>query len=90
MPDPLIFHGPIEIEVKVAVTDGTNVGEAAVTAKRGHYASPAEIKASVDQALMELPNGYRPMTKREWFDHVFGMRVAMPGSDDWDELDEAE
>ena len=86
--DPIVLHGPFEIDVRVAITDGKSVGEATVTAKRGHYPEPSEIKASVDAVLAELPDGYRAMTKREWFDSIYGMRVAIPGGDEWDQLDD--
>ena len=88
MDQPLTLHGPFEIDVRIAITDGSNVGEATITAKRGHYPTQSEVKASVERALKELPEGYRPLTKQEWFDTIYGMRVAIPGGDDWDELDE--
>lgn len=83
------FHGPLTIDLKIAVTNGEGV-DAVITYSMpvGRYPTPAEIEHGVDEALAAAPQGFRRMTKREWWaalcEERFGGRYAMPGPDEWD------
>lgn len=99
MADKIILQAPIEVEVKVAITDGENEGEATIRVTRGRYPSEDDVRETVRKfAEAGMPDGFRLMTKREWFDTVVPpareeeedgtitlMPFALPGGDDWDE-----
>ena len=83
------FHGPLTIDLKIAVTDGKGL-DAVITWSMppGRHPTSAEIEAAQVEALKQAPDGFRLMTKREWWaalcEERFGGRYAMPGSDEWD------
>ena len=89
------YHGPVEVTIEIGITDGDVDGVATVGMAKGVYCSAEDIKRVVDNfAAKQMPEGFRLMTKREWWDAVTaekypGSRIAMPGSDDWDETDNA-
>lgn len=93
------IQGPIEVELKVIVTNGEGVqGVATIGLGKGCYPSEEEMRQAVANFEREsMPEGFRLMTKREWWDTVCPkiyeededgesrlMRFAVPGGDDYD------
>ena len=84
------IQGPISVELKVGVTNGKQSGIATVSCGNGHYPSEADMREAVAKVERgeSLPEGFRLMTKREWWDHLcaeeFGERFALPGGDEFD------
>lgn len=94
------LQAPIEVELKVSITNGSINGVA--TIGLGHGAFPTEErmrKAIADfEAGNSMPDGFRLMTKREWWDticppsheededgEVYTSRFAIPGDEhEWD------
>lgn len=93
------IQGPIEVELKLSVTngEGTN-GVVTIGLGKGSYPSEEKMRAAVAECVADsLPEGFRLMTKREWFDTVIPptyeededgeripVRFAMPGGDEYD------
>lgn len=92
------MKAPIQIDLKIKITNGSQDG--VVTIGMGHACFPTEqefrdrIAKFADE---EMPDGFRLMTKREWFNSLFGqcaeqdedgettyIDYAMPGGNDWD------
>jgi hypothetical protein len=90
MSKQLKWHAPIETEIKVAITDGEQIGEVTIGLGIGVWPTPEKAqKAIADLATNDnLPPGWRVCTKREWWEKVckeqFGQRFAMPGGEAWD------
>lgn len=89
--DPFIMHGPVEIDIKVHITDGTNTGVVTVSVGRGKFPTNEQIQAAIadaEEAASGKTPGFRLMTKREFWDHLcqekFGGLFAMPGGEEWD------
>lgn len=93
------LQAPIELELKISIiNDDGQQGVATVSMARGRYADEAAIRECVAKFEREgMPDGFRLMTKREWFNSIFGqareededgeahyMNFAMPGGDNWD------
>lgn len=96
---PLRLQAPITVEIQVSITDGKRQhGTATIGMPVGNYPTEEEIRARVAQfAEKEIPDGFRLMTKREWFNETVGqaqevdddgeiirMDYALPGGNDWD------
>ena len=94
------IQGPIEVEIKVSITDDEGRhGIATLSMTNGRYPTEQELRNAVAKFEKEsMPDGFRMMTKREWFNSVFGQCIdqdedgeltrmdwAMPGGDNWDE-----
>lgn len=94
------IQGPIEVELKVNVTNGEGVdGVATIGLGKGRYPSEEEMREALATFERDnLPEGFRLMTKREWFDTVIPptyeddedgeripVRFAMPGGDEYDD-----
>lgn len=83
------MQGPIEVELKVHITDGEVSGEATIGCGRGKYPTAEEVRARVKRfADEQMPEGFRLMTKREYWDAIcareYGDRFAMPGDEDFE------
>lgn len=92
------IQGPVEVELKVNITDGEMSGVATIGLGKGKYPTDAELREAVAKFEREsMPDGFRLMTKREWWDTVcpptyeededgerHAMRFAVPGGDDYD------
>lgn len=93
------IQGPIEIEIKVSVTNGEGVdGVATISLGKGSYPSEEKMREAVAKFEQEnMPDGFRLMTKREWWDSVcpvfyeedddgerHAISVAVPGGNDYD------
>lgn len=93
------IQGPIEVELKVSVTNGDGTsGVATIGLGIGKYPTETELREAVARFEREsMPDGFRLMTKREYFDTIcrptyeededgerYPMRFAMPGGDDYD------
>lgn len=94
------LQAPVEIEVKVSITNegGSKVGTVTIGIGAGRYPSEAEMRESVAEFVKDqMPDGFRLMTKREWFNNKFGQAIdvdddgepirvnfAIPGGEDWD------
>ncbi len=100
MESDLKIQGPVEIEMKVYITDGKRSGAATIGMGLGSYGLDEQrmrdrVQQFVDE---EMPAGFRLMNKREFFDHavlppqrvedeegeVRVQRFAMPGGDEFD------
>lgn len=99
MDSELKIQGPVEIELKVHVTDGKRNGVATIGMGVGQYPEASSFRERVQRFERdEMPEGFRLMTKREFFDtavlppravededgEVYVQRWAMPGGDDFD------
>lgn len=95
----LKIQGPIDVELKVGITNGEVQGVATIGMKRGIYPTESELRDRVAQFEQdEMPDGFRLMTKREWWGTVcqpdydededgkrHAMHFAVPGGDDYDD-----
>lgn len=93
------IQGPIAVSIEVSITDGKRAGVATIGLGKGHYPTDADMREAVAKFEREsMPEGFRLMTKREWWDTVlpptyeedeFGhrhmTRFAFPGGDEFDE-----
>lgn len=93
------LQAPIEVEMKVAITDGNGKsGHATVTLGKGKYPTEERMRELLKECEKEIKEqGLRLMTKREWFNTICPPEVqededgevhvteyAIPGGDDWD------
>ena len=93
-------QAPIEVDLKISITDGVGkIGTVTIGMGHGAYPTEQELRDRVAKfESQEMPDGFRMMTKREWFNNLFGqcqdqdgngevtyMDWAMPGGDDWAE-----
>jgi hypothetical protein len=86
------------VELKVSITDGELQGVATIGLGKGCYPNEEKMREAVAKFEREsMPDGFRLMTKREWWDTVckptyeededgerHAMRFAVPGGDDYD------
>ena len=91
------IQAPIELEIKVSITDGEVDGVATIGLGKGSYPSEDKIREAVAKFEREsLPDGFRLMNKREWWDtvcptmqqededgEIYTSRFAMPGGDEY-------
>lgn len=61
------IQGPIEVELKVSVTNGEGVdGDATISLGKGSYPSEEKMREAVAKFEREsMPEGFRLMTKSE-------------------------
>lgn len=93
-------QAPIEVDLKISITDGVGkIGTVTIGMGHGAYPTEQELRDRVAKfESQEMPDGFRMMTKREWFNNLFGqcqdqdgdgevtyMDWAMPGGDEWAE-----
>lgn len=82
------FHGPLTVDLRIAVTNGELDAVITYSLAMGRYPTPDAIEAAMSEALTQAPDGFRLMTKREWWvmesKERFGTVYAMPGGDGWD------
>ena len=86
-----VMHGPVRVNLEVFITNGEQNAMATITMSQpGRYPSPADIEASIKDALEQLPEGFRLMTKREFWDSLVEeragapVRLAMPGATEFE------
>lgn len=100
MDSDLKIQGPVEIEMKVYITDGKQRGAATIGMGMGSYGlDETRMRERVSKFVdEEMPPGFRLMTKREFFDTAVlpptryvdddgdlqVQRYAMPGGDEFD------
>lgn len=85
------MNAPITFEMKVYATNDDQSQNAILTMNmpRGRYLTPEAIQGFVAQAESELPEGYRLMTKSEFFNALLAQEYgasetfATPGSPDF-------
>ena len=91
------MEGPIEIELKIAITNDDDETNGVVTIGMGmaHYPSRDEMKERLEKfSADEMPDGFRLMNKQEYFNskirELTGSRerFAVPGSQEWDDPDD--
>lgn len=95
----IVLQAPIEVEIKISIKhDNGAQGVATIGMPVGRYPTEEEIRARVAQfAEKEVPDGFRLMTKREWFNATVGQAreedddgdvhlvdFAIPGGNSWD------
>jgi len=92
------IQAPIEVELKISVTNGEMSGVATVGMGKGRYPTETEIRQVVaDFVKNDMPEGFRLMTKREWWNTVcppaieededgnrYRMPFAVPGGDEFE------
>lgn len=73
------IQGPIEVEIKVGVTNGEGVeGFATYSVCKGYYPSEQEMRDAVRSVEAEVKGqGLRLMNKSEWWNHVIPPSVDM-------------
>lgn len=94
------LQAPIEVELKISITNGEGkIGTVTIGMGNGSYPAEQELRDRVAKFVSEeMPEGFRLMTKREWFNNLFGqardededgnpvfMNFAMPGGEHWAE-----
>lgn len=94
------IQGPIEVEIKVSVTNDEGMtGIVTIGLGVGRYPSEAEMKEAIQKFEREsMPEGFRLMTKREWWDTVcppayeededgerVPVRFAIPGGNNFED-----
>lgn len=94
------IHGPFEVELKVHITNGEDIqGVATIGLGKGTYPTEGAIRAAVERfERNDLPEGFRLMNKREFWDAIcperyekdehgerHRIRFAMPGGEEFDD-----
>lgn len=89
-----ILKAPIEIEMLISIIsidEPTRVGTVTFGLGVGNYPTPEKMKAALEKfEAEEMPDGFRLMDKREYFDKLIrektgsSERFALPGGLDWD------
>lgn len=92
------LQAPIEIELKIGITNGKGqIGTVTIGMGHGSYPTEQDLRERVAKfASEEMPDDFRLMSKREWFNNLFGrcrdeddegnpifMNYAMPGGEEW-------
>ena len=94
------FHGPIELAMTVSITNGRGTtGPATLGLGRGFYPSEEQMREALKDFQSDgMPEGFRLMSKGEWWDtvipptteegedgEVYTSRFAIPGGEhEWD------
>jgi hypothetical protein len=98
MSEPIKIQGPVEVELKVYITDGMRTGVVTIGMGKGRYPSEADLRKRIEAfAADQMPDGFSLMNKRQFWDELVPpiptdddedgpglMRFAMPGGDDFD------
>jgi hypothetical protein len=78
----LKIQGPIDVELKIHITDGRQHGVATIAMGRGRYPSDTELRERVQKFVDdEMPDGFRLLNKREMWEEI------LPPVRDYDEDD---
>lgn len=94
------LQGPIELEMKVSITNGEGVsGTVTIGLGKGVYPTEEAMREAIINLEADgMPDGFRLMTKREWFDticppsheegedgEIYTSQFAIPGDEyEWD------
>lgn len=93
------LQAPIEVEIKVSVTDGNGTsGTATVSCGKDNFPTEERMRELLKKIEADMAEqGLRLMTKREWFNtvvppaverdedgEVYTEQYALPGGPDWD------
>lgn len=94
------LQAPLTVQIAVSIINDTSgqQGVATYSLARGRFHDEASIKAGLAEfESKHMPEGFRLMTKREWFNNEFGqvpeddgdgnivhVNVSMPGGENWD------
>ena len=92
------IQAPIEVEIKVSITDGEMQGVATIGLGKGSYPTEEKMREAIAEFERDgMPEGFRLMTKREWRNTVLpptyeededgnrhATHFAVPGGDDYD------
>ena len=93
------LQAPVQVEIKVHITDGESSGVATLTVGAGLYPSEEAIRNAVANFERDnMPDGFRVMSKREFWDELvpptveydedtgesYTERFAIPGGPEWD------
>lgn len=98
MSESMILQAPIQVEIKISITDGDGTsGEVRYAMPQAKFPTEKEMRAAIEDVATELDPHYRLMTKREWWDSVcpdsveldedgeqVTTKFAIPGGDTWD------
>lgn len=84
------IQGPVEVELKIHITNGEMSGVATVGMGVGKYPTDQELRDRVEKfAAEEMPDGFRLMERPEYWGFVsvenFGVRTACPGGEEYDQ-----
>lgn len=84
------IQGPVEVELKIHITDGEMAGVATVGMGVGKFPTEQDLRDRVEKfAAKEMPDGFRLMDKQTYWGYVsvenFGIRTACPGGDEFDQ-----
>jgi hypothetical protein len=87
------MNGPFEIEMKVHLTDGKRGAIATLSFASGVYPSREVMNTRLNEVASEVGNGFRLMTKKEFFNDQIaerngfsglGAKFATPGKEDFE------
>lgn len=92
--DNFELHGPIDVVLRVHVTNGKQGAAVTFDMARGTLPTVKTMQDAIQKALegaqKQLGDDWRLLTKREMFDTIVtdktgsNERFAMPGKKDWD------
>lgn len=91
------LQAPIQVEIKVGVTDGNGMsGEATFAMPKGQFPTEEEMRQAIEKVADEVGPDLRLMDKREWWDFIcppqvetdedgeqYSTRFAIPGGEEW-------
>lgn len=83
------IQAPLKVQIVVGVTNGSQPAEVTYDLPAGQLADPQAQREAM-AGIFQNPalNGFRLMTKREYWDFIceerFGARFAMDGGDEFD------
>jgi hypothetical protein len=90
-----VMRGPVEVELKVCVTDGERFGVVTIGMGMSHYPTQDEMqervrKFAVDELESAAP-GFHLCDKAEYWEYIchekaMGQRLAMPGGREFDPI----
>lgn len=67
------MQAPISIDLKIKITNDDQIGEVTIGMTLGRFATEQELRDRVAKfEKEEMPEGFRMMSKREWFNSIFG------------------
>lgn len=85
----ITLQGPVEVELKVHITDGEVSGVATIGMGKGYFPTEQQLRDRVVKfQAEEMPEGFRLMDKREFWDFICmetaGATFALPGGPEYD------
>jgi hypothetical protein len=86
------LYGPFEVEIKVAIVNPDSGQEGVVTLSmgKGKAVDMSSINDAINSfAANDMPDGFRLMNKREFWDDICYEKTGstgwvIPGGEDWD------